>query len=123
MRTRGFTLIELMAVMAIVALLVSLVAPRYFGTVTRAEETALRQNLVQMRDAIDKFYGDHARYPNELAELVALRYLRTIPVDPLTRSSETWVIVAPAAGLPGKVFDVRSGARGRAADGTDFASL
>lgn len=123
MKERGFTLIELMAVMAIVALLVSLVAPRYFGTLARAEETVLRQNLLQMRDAIDKYYGDHARYPNALEELVALRYLRAIPVDPLTGSSQTWIVVAPAPGLAGKIFDVRSGARGRASDGTELSKL
>lgn len=120
-RRRGFTLIELMAVMAIIALLVGLVAPKYFSTVSRAEETALKSSLFQMRDAIDKFYSDQARYPTELSELVSARYLRAIPIDPLTQRNDTWVVVAPAAGQPGKVFDVRSGVAGRGRDGTSVA--
>lgn len=120
-RRRGFTLIELMAVMAIIALLVSLVAPKYFSTVSRAEETALRNSLAQMRDAIDKFYGDRDRYPDDLAELVGARYLRAIPTDPLTRRSDSWVTVAPQGGQPGKVFDVRSGFDGRGVDGSAVA--
>jgi general secretion pathway protein G len=122
MRSRGFTIIELMAVLAIIALLVSYVAPKYFNSVNRAEEAALRNNLFQLRDSIDKFYSDNARYPNDLGELVQQRYLRAIPVDPLTRRSDTWIIVPPPQSTAGAVFDVRSGATGRAADGSEFRS-
>ncbi len=117
-RTAGFTLLELMAVMAIIALLVTLVAPKYFSTVTRAQETALKSNLAQMRDAIDKFYADQGRYPSSLNELVTRRYLRTIPLDPLTQRADTWVAIAPTGGQGGQVVDVKSGFKGRVSDGT-----
>jgi type II secretory pathway pseudopilin PulG len=102
-------------------LLVSLVAPRYFGAVSKSEEAALKQSLYVMRDAIDKFYSDHERYPEELRELVSMRYLRAIPVDPYTQRADSWVLVAPQTGIKGKVFDVRSGALVRARDGTEVA--
>lgn len=117
MRSRGFTLIELMVVMAIVATLLSIVTPRYFNHLDHARETALRQTLAVTRDAIDKFHADHDRYPASLDELVSRRYLRTVPVDPLTDSSDTWTLLAPPAGseeapsaLSGGVWDLRSGA-------------
>lgn len=122
MRKHGFTLIELLVVMALLGLLLSYVAPRYFGAVSRAEEAALRQNLFQMRDAIDKFYGDRLRYPNDLNELVSARYLRVIPPDPLTQRNSSWVIVAPRDGVAGKVANVRSGAVGQGSDGTHYAT-
>jgi general secretion pathway protein G len=122
MRSRGFTLIELMVVLAVLALLVSYVAPRYFSVVSKAEEAALRHNLFQMRDAIDKFYSDRGRYPNELKELTSERYLRAIPTDPFTGRSDTWVIVAPAAGVGGRVFDVKSGSTAQAADNSRFST-
>lgn len=122
LRRHGFTLIELLVVMALLGLLLSYVAPRYFGAVSRAEEAALRQNLFQMRDAIDKFYGDRLRYPNDLNELVSARYLRLIPPDPLTQGNSSWIIVAPRDGVAGKVANVRSGAPGQGSDGTDYAT-
>ena len=98
MRTepRGFTLIELMVVLAIIALLVTLVAPHYAGRVTRAEEAVLRADLNAMREALDRHYADVGRYPDSLHDLVAKRYLRSIPGDPLTQSSATWLTVPPA---------------------------
>jgi general secretion pathway protein G len=111
-RRAGFTLVELMVVLAIVALLLSIVAPHYAGRVTRAEETVLRENLALMRDALDQHYADAGRYPERLEELVARRYLRALPVDPLTQSSATWVVVPPAQPEKGGVYDVHSGAPG-----------
>lgn len=116
----GFTLIELLVVMAIVGLLLTLAVPRYFGGVDRAKETALRENLHQMRDAIDKHYADNARYPDVLEDLVARKYLRRIPVDPLTDSDKTWTVVTPADPQKGGVYDVKSGASGKARDGSAF---
>lgn len=78
---RGFTLVELLVVMAIVALLLSIAAPRYFGHLERAQEAALLETLVVTRDAIDKFHGDTGRYPQDLDELVSRRYLRAPPLD------------------------------------------
>lgn len=122
-RSPGFTLIELIVVMAIVALLVSIAAPRYLQSVERAREATLRTSLVVMRDAIDRFAADRARYPDSLDELVATRYLRTLPEDPITGQRGGWVELAPAADslLPGRLVDVRSGAAGRARDGVLYA--
>lgn len=125
MRRRGFTLIELLVVMAIIATLLSIALPRYFGSVERAKEVALRQSLTVMRDAIDKFYGDQGRYPEQLEDLVTQRYLRDVPVDPVTGERTTWQMVAPpdSAGTKGRVYDVHSGAPGKASDGRDFGAM
>ena len=118
----GFTLIELLVVMVIISLLLSVAVPRYFGHVEKAREAVLRQDLAHMRDAIDKYYGDIGRYPDSLDELVSKKYLRKIPVDPITERADSWVIVAPDKKAPGAVFDVKSGARQRARDGSDYES-
>ncbi len=124
----GFTLIELIVVMAIVALLAGIAAPRYFASVDRARVNSLRSSLQVMRGAIDHFVADKARYPASLQELVDARYLRQIPEDPLTQSVSTWVTLAPPPELAldqampqGQVFDVRSGKAGRAPDGSLYA--
>lgn len=124
---RGFTLVELMVVMAIIALLLALALPRYFNHLESSRETILKQDLVVMRDAIDKFHGDRGRYPNSLDELVSERYLRALPVDPITERSDTWQVVAPvfdeadAGGEAGELYDVKSGAPGTARDGSAYA--
>ena len=124
MKVRGFTLVELLVVMAILAVLMTLAIPRYFHSIDRAKETALRQTLAVTRDAIDKFYGDNGRYPDNLQELVGKRYLRSMPVDPLTESDQTWALVRPPDPLAkGEVYDLRSGAVGIANDGRPFAEL
>jgi general secretion pathway protein G len=117
---KGFTLIELMVVLAIIALLLSIVAPNYAGRVTRAEEAVLRDDLSQMRDALDRHYADVGRYPDSLDELVTKRYLRSIPRDPLTQSRSTWVVVPPADPEKGGVFDVHSGAPGTGTNGKPY---
>ena len=106
-RARGFTLIELMVVMATIALLLTLAVPRYFHAIDNGKLSVQRQNIATIRDAIDKFYGDQARYPETLDELVQARYLRSVPVDPLT-NAPNWVVVAPQDPSLGAVFDVRS---------------
>ena len=116
----GFTLIELLVALAIIALLLSIVTPRYFNTVGRAEEAVLKQNLVLLRDAIDKHFADTGKYPEALDDLVAKRYLRSVPVDPITQSAETWVIVPPADAQKGAVYDIRSGASGQGRDGRPY---
>lgn len=122
-RAQGFTLIELIVVMAIVALLVGIAAPRYFHSIERAKENSLRSSLRVMRDAIDHFAADRGRYPDSLDELVQARYLRAIPEDPLTGGSRDWVLLTPPADaeVTGQVFDVRSGSALRAPDGTLYA--
>ena len=121
-RRRGFTLIELLVVMAIIATLLAVSVPRYFRSVDHAREAALRQDLAVMRDAIDKHHADTGRYPGALDELVAKRYLRRIPVDPITESADSWVVAPPADRESGAVYDVASGAPGNGRDGTPFSS-
>ncbi len=119
---RGFTLIELLIVFAVLALLASIVAPRYLDRVEDARETVLRQNLIGLRTVIDQFYRDKARYPVTLQELVTERYIRDVPTDPITQGTGTWVIVPPKNGSGTAVFDVKSGAKGNAKDGTQYAN-
>jgi general secretion pathway protein G len=120
-RRGGFTLIELLVVMSIIATLLMIAVPRYFHSLERSRETVLRQDLAVMRDAIDKFYGDVARYPDTLAELVERRYIRSVPVDPMTKSAQTWVLVLSEDSNITGARDVHSGAVGEASDGTSFA--
>ncbi|MGH8769420.1 MAG: type II secretion system protein [Burkholderiales bacterium] len=117
---RAFTLIELLVVMAVIALLLAIAVPRYFHSTDRAKEAVLKQNLAQMRDAIDKYHADKGRYPDELEDLVTGKYLRRIPPDPITESSDTWISVPPQPGEQGKIFDVKSGAPGVALDQTTY---
>jgi general secretion pathway protein G len=118
---RGFTLIELLVVLAIVAVLLTLVAPRYWGKLDTAKEAVLRENLRVTRDVIGKFHGDTGRFPESLDELVAAKYLASRPLDPITESSNTWVVDAPPEGYRGVVYDIRSGAAGTGRDGTPYA--
>ena len=120
-KTRGFTLIELLVVMAIIATLLTLAVPRYFSSVDRSKEAVLRQDLATLRDSLDKYHGDTGRYPDSLDDLVTKRYLRNVPVDPITESNATWVLVPPGDPGKGLVYDVKSGAQGKASDGTSFA--
>jgi len=108
----GFTMVELMVVLTVIALLLSVVVPDYLGRMKHAEEAVLKENLVVMRDALDKHYADAGKYPASLEELVAKRYLRSIPKDPFTHSASTWVAVPPQDTRKGNVWDVRSGAKG-----------
>jgi len=121
-KARGFTLIELMVVMAAIGLLLAITVPRYAEHVDRAREVVLRQNLAAVRDAIDKFYADRGRYPAALQELVQARYLRQLPVDPVTDRIDTWVLVNSDSGAAAGVSDVHSGAPGQARDGSPYAS-
>jgi general secretion pathway protein G len=117
----GFTLIELLVVMAIIALLLSIAAPRYFNSVDKTKEAVLHQDLSTMRDALDKYYGDTGKYPDTLDDLVSKKYLRKLPVDPITDSAATWVTVPPADAEQGGVYDLHSGAPGNGRDGTPYA--
>lgn len=119
-RACGFTLIELMVVMVIVALLITLAAPRYFGSLQKSKETALHQTLAVTRDALDKFYGDNGKYPDSLDALITKRYLRSLPVDPITESNSSWTMVAPEDPTKGGINDIHSGADGVGRDGKPF---
>jgi general secretion pathway protein G len=121
-KPRGFTLIELLVVLAIIATLLTIAVPRYFGSIEKSKETALRQSLQVMREAIDKHLGDTGQYPASLEELVSKRYLRAVPVDPITESKDTWQLLTRPEGNPPGISDVRSGAPGNGADGTPYGN-
>lgn len=119
----GFTLIELLVVMAIVAMLLTLAVPRYFQSIDLSKETVLAENLHITRDAIDKFFADTGRYPESLNELVDRKYLRSLPIDPITNSAATWTLVAPDRQFKGTVYNIKSSAIGSNRDGVPFSSL
>lgn len=103
----GFTILELMIVVTIVGILATMAVPSYHGSVLRAREAALRQDLFTMRDVLDQHRADKGTYPESLEELVSTGYLRALPVDPFTRSASTWQeIIEPTES---GVFDVYSG--------------
>jgi len=120
--TRGFTLVELLVVFAIIAVLLAIAVPRCFSSETRARAAVLKENLYQLRDAIGKYYGDRGKYPESLQALATDKYLRSVPLDPLTESTTTWIVVAPEDPQKGGVYDVKSGAQGKALDGTEFST-
>jgi len=124
MRThrRGFTLIELLVVLAIIATLLTIAVPRYVNSLENSKETALRQSLAVMREAIDHHRGDLGRYPDSLQDLVTRRYLRGVPTDPITERTDSWVLQPPAEADKGRLGDVRSGATGNGRDGTAYES-
>ena len=122
-RGLGFTLIELLVVFTIIALLLTIAVPRYFGSIDKSKEAVLRENLNQMRDAISRYYADKGKYPESLETLANDRYLRSVPLDPITESEKTWVVIAPSDPQKGGVYDVKSGAPGKTKDGREFSEF
>ena len=123
---RGFTLIELMIVMAVIAILVAIAVPVYNRSITRAKESVLRNNLFTMRTVIDEYTYDKQKAPQNLDDLVSDGYLRAIPVDPMTGTSDTWKVIiedtlnAVNQTEPG-IFDVRSGSDKTSLEGTPYS--
>ena len=125
-RDAGFTLIEILIVITLIFVLAGMALIQYQNSVRSAKEAVLKENLFRMRDAIDQFYADKNKYPASLDELVTEKYIRLVPPDPFTQSTETWQTVMsepdplnPTA-QPG-VYDVKSGAEGSALDGTKYS--
>jgi general secretion pathway protein G len=122
----GFTIIELMIVMAIVAVLVTIAVPIYMKTIIRSKETVLKQNLFSIRLVIDEYTYDKGKAPQSLQDLVTEGYLRVIPMDPMTGSNQTWRVVNEDAATtvnqsePG-IFDVRSGSEKKSLEGTPYS--
>jgi general secretion pathway protein G len=122
----GFTLIELLVVIALISILAGMAVVQYRNSIQRTQEATLKTNLFRMRDAIDQYYADKGKYPASLDALVSDQYLRKIPEDPFTKSSDTWQTV-PAEPDPGNpsadpgIYDVKSGAQGQSLEGTSFS--
>jgi general secretion pathway protein G len=125
-REAGFTLIELLVVVAIIGIITGIAAARFANAPRRAREAVLKTNLATMRDVIDQYYADKAHYPFALEDLVDDGYLRSIPYDPMTGSSETWELIysTPDDLNPEEsqgIFDVKSGSTHVALDGSYYA--
>ena len=114
---RGFTLIEMLVVMAIVALLLAIALPRYFGSLNKSKDVVLKENLQVLRTTLDKYLADKGRYPETLQDLVDQKYLRAVPTDPVTESDRSWILVPPKDSEQTGIADVKSGATGAAHDG------
>ena len=120
MRRRGFTLIELLVVMAIVATLLTIALPRFFGSIDKSKEAVLKENLHQMREAINRYHADRGKYPETLEALETDKYLRKVPLDPITENATSWIVVRPENPDKSGVYDVKSGAPGKGSDGTEY---
>jgi general secretion pathway protein G len=123
---RGWTLIELLTVISIILILAAMALVGYRNSITSAREAVLKEDLFRMRDAIDQYYADKAEYPASLDELVSTQYLREVPLDPFTRSRDTWqtILAEPDPNNPTAtvgIYDVKSGSDGTALDGTKYA--
>lgn len=119
MRGKGFTIMELLLVLMLVALLASIAAPVVTNSIQRAKESTLKESLFVLRKAIDDYYADTGRYPASLRDLVAGRYIRKIPVDPLTETDNDWKLIREK-NTEGNIIDVKSGSEAKARDGTAY---
>jgi general secretion pathway protein G len=123
---RGFTLMEVLIVMSLIVLLSSIGMIGYQTSVKRGREAVLLEDLYRMRDAIDQFYVDKGKYPVDLSELVSGGYLRAVPVDPMTKSVDSWQMI-PAEPDPNNpsadigIYNVKSGSEEQAIDGSKYA--
>ncbi len=123
---RGWTLIELLVVLSLIMILASLAMNNYRMSIRNAEEAALKSNLYRMRDAIDQYYADKGNYPASIQALVSDGYMRAVPMDTITHSTETWTTVPAEADQskptsdPG-IYDVKSGSDAMASNGTRYA--
>ena len=121
---RGFTLIELMIVVSMIAILATMAMPNFQKSIVRAKETRLKRDLFIMRDMIDQYYSDNGSYPDSLESLAENKYIRKVPVDPFTLSDDTWVLIPPEGeDIKGGVFDVHSGSDLISLDGVPYNEM
>ncbi len=117
----GFTFIELLIVLAIMSLLASLVVAVSMGKIRQSKESALKEDLHSMRKSLDDFYADKGKYPVKLQDLVEKHYLRSIPVDPLTDSEDTWkAVISQDPAQKGGIVDIHSGSEEKTSDGKPY---
>jgi general secretion pathway protein G len=127
-RRFGFTFIELMIVMAIIAVLMAVALPIYTRSIIRSKESVLKNNLFTMRTVIDEYTYDKQKAPQTLQDLVSDGYLRQVPIDPITGNAESWRLIMEDATntvnqtQPG-IFDIRSGAEGTSLEGTPYSEF
>lgn len=107
--SKGVTLFEMLTVIAIMGILASIATPSFMRSRIRAREASLQRTLFILRDVIDQHYADHGQYPDTLGALVDGKYIRAVPMDPFTNSSETWILISPEGEETTGVFDVHSG--------------
>jgi len=125
-RDGGFTLIELLIVITLITILATMGVVQYRNSIQASKEAVLHTDLFRMRDAIDQYYADKAKYPASLDALVSDGYMRAIPEDPMTKSADTWQTV-PAEPEPGNastepgIYNIKSGAPGTGLDGTSYS--
>jgi general secretion pathway protein G len=125
-RMSGFTLMEMMIVMALIVILAGIGMTVYGTSVQRSKEAVLKEDLFRMRDAIDQYYADKNKYPGSLEDLVSEKYLRAVPVDPFTSSADSWQTTTsePNPGNPSLesgISNVKSGSEQTGLDGTRYA--
>jgi general secretion pathway protein G len=119
-KSNGFTLVELLVVLSILALLLTLAVPKYFTSIEKAKNATLKQDLNTLRESLDKYYADNGQYPKTLDDLVEHKYIRKLPVDPITEKNNTWIFTPPEPPLEGDIYDIHSGSKGMAKDGTRY---
>lgn len=117
---KGFTLVELLVVLSILALLLTLAVPKYFTSIEKAKDATLKQDLNTLRESLDKYYADNGKYPNTLDDLIEHKYIRKLPVDPITEKTTTWIFTPPQPPLEGDIYDIHSGSKALAKDGTRY---
>ncbi len=117
---KGFTLIEMLIVVSILGILISIAMPNLQRTVIRAKEASLKRTLFIFRDVVDQYYADHGKYPDTLDSLADEKYIRGVPRDPFTDSTQTWVVLPPEGKEEGSVYDVHSGSDRVGLDGVPY---
>ena len=117
----GFTLIELLVVMLIIGSLLTIAAPRYMNSVRHSRETVLAQDLAVLREAIDQYFGDKGNYPGDLEDLASERYIRKIPIDPITKTADSRIVVLSRDSESSGIVDIRSGSNAIDSSGTPYS--